>query len=178
MFDVIEQDWLPDAICGKVPNRDQFHPAPKESADPAREVCLACPVRLLCLKYAIDNREPAGVWGGLRPDERRAAATDLAAGRISDVSAVRVRFDGLRVNPDAGRDQPETPDQPETVAVPATSEAPVIRDTAAALADLLEATEGHPDRGVRELRRLLVSAGTALASAHDRATQQALSPVA
>jgi len=30
----------------------------------AKALCLACPVRQLCLGSALDRREPWGVWGG------------------------------------------------------------------------------------------------------------------
>jgi WhiB family transcriptional regulator, redox-sensing transcriptional regulator len=33
-------------------------------------VCAGCPVRVQCLKYALDNGIVEGVWGGLSEDER------------------------------------------------------------------------------------------------------------
>lgn len=36
----------------------------------ARELCQQCPIRLICLSYALDNDEEHGVWGGLSPYER------------------------------------------------------------------------------------------------------------
>jgi len=38
----------------------------------AKAVCTACPVRLQCLVYALDQREWFGVWGGMTERERRA----------------------------------------------------------------------------------------------------------
>lgn len=38
----------------------------------AKAVCLTCPVIEQCLKWALNNGEDAGVWGGLSEDERRA----------------------------------------------------------------------------------------------------------
>jgi WhiB family redox-sensing transcriptional regulator len=35
-----------------------------------RQLCAACPVRELCLSYALDSRELFGMWGGLAPRER------------------------------------------------------------------------------------------------------------
>ena len=49
-----------------------FFPGRGESAEPARQVCAACPVRQPCLDYAITNRIAYGVWGGLTERERRA----------------------------------------------------------------------------------------------------------
>jgi WhiB family transcriptional regulator, redox-sensing transcriptional regulator len=36
----------------------------------AKAVCAVCSVRAICLKYALENREPHGVWGGLNESER------------------------------------------------------------------------------------------------------------
>ena len=49
-----------------------FFPERGESAEPARRICAACPVRQPCLDYAISNRITHGIWGGLSERERRA----------------------------------------------------------------------------------------------------------
>jgi WhiB family redox-sensing transcriptional regulator len=36
----------------------------------AKAVCIGCPVREDCAGYAIANREPHGVWGGLSEGDR------------------------------------------------------------------------------------------------------------
>ena len=36
----------------------------------AKAVCVTCPVQDECAAYAIANREPHGVWGGLSEGER------------------------------------------------------------------------------------------------------------
>jgi len=38
----------------------------------AKRICAVCPVRELCLDYALETREAHGVWGGLNETERRA----------------------------------------------------------------------------------------------------------
>jgi WhiB family redox-sensing transcriptional regulator len=38
----------------------------------AKPVCRRCDVVKTCLKWAMDSRQDAGVWGGLSEDERRA----------------------------------------------------------------------------------------------------------
>jgi WhiB family transcriptional regulator, redox-sensing transcriptional regulator len=38
----------------------------------AKAICARCPVRAECLEYAIRNREPHGIWGGLNESERKA----------------------------------------------------------------------------------------------------------
>jgi WhiB family redox-sensing transcriptional regulator len=37
----------------------------------AKRICGQCPVRLLCARYALENGEKFGVWGGLSETERR-----------------------------------------------------------------------------------------------------------
>ena len=37
----------------------------------AKAICATCPVRGLCLEYALAVREPYGIWGGLNEYERR-----------------------------------------------------------------------------------------------------------
>lgn len=38
----------------------------------AKAICATCPVQAQCLKFAIDNDERDGVWGGLTAKERKA----------------------------------------------------------------------------------------------------------
>ena len=38
----------------------------------ARAVCRRCEVAGACLKWAIESRQDAGVWGGMSDDERHA----------------------------------------------------------------------------------------------------------
>lgn len=37
----------------------------------AKQTCGWCPVRLECLVYALERREPYGIWGGMTAPERR-----------------------------------------------------------------------------------------------------------
>ncbi len=37
----------------------------------ARQLCSECPVKMLCLDYALDYGEFVGVWGGTVPNERK-----------------------------------------------------------------------------------------------------------
>ncbi len=45
----------------------------------ARALCQVCPVRRQCLDYALEVREPHGIWGGLNELERRHLLRRLAA---------------------------------------------------------------------------------------------------
>ena len=37
----------------------------------AKSICATCAVQPECLEYALDIREPHGIWGGLNEHERR-----------------------------------------------------------------------------------------------------------
>jgi WhiB family transcriptional regulator, redox-sensing transcriptional regulator len=40
----------------------------------AKAICAACAVRERCLDYALETRQPHGVWGGTTEEERRVIA--------------------------------------------------------------------------------------------------------
>ena len=68
-------EWLDQALCAGAPDHIFFpiHGAP---ADTARRYCAACPVRIDCLRFALDVEDGCGprvrhgVWGGMTPTER------------------------------------------------------------------------------------------------------------
>lgn len=39
----------------------------------AKAICASCPVKASCLEWAVATAEPAGIWGGLTPEERGVA---------------------------------------------------------------------------------------------------------
>lgn len=45
------------------------------SANTAKAVCQGCPVRELCLEYALEAKEEFGIWGGTTPTERKRMMT-------------------------------------------------------------------------------------------------------
>jgi WhiB family redox-sensing transcriptional regulator len=49
----------------------------------AKAVCRRCDVTESCLKWAIDQGQDAGVWGGLSDDERRALRRRDARTRLA-----------------------------------------------------------------------------------------------
>ncbi|MER5987417.1 WhiB family transcriptional regulator [Streptomyces sp. NPDC001787] len=70
------ENWRMDAAC-REEDPDLFFPI--GSTGPAlvqtveaKAVCASCPVREPCLRWALDNGQDSGVWGGLGEDERRA----------------------------------------------------------------------------------------------------------
>ena len=47
----------------------------------AKELCRSCPLRLPCLRGAVERGEPEGVWGGHLFDQGRAVAMKRPKGR-------------------------------------------------------------------------------------------------
>lgn len=70
------ESWRARAACQNV-DPDLFFPVGTGApaliqAEEAKEICRRCPVRKECLRWAMDDsRQVAGVWGGLREDERQ-----------------------------------------------------------------------------------------------------------
>jgi WhiB family transcriptional regulator, redox-sensing transcriptional regulator len=62
--------WRDQAACRGL-DTDVFFPLTDEEAGEAKAVCATCPVRELCLEYALVTRQDDGVWGGLTETERR-----------------------------------------------------------------------------------------------------------
>ena len=38
----------------------------------SKKLCSTCPLKLLCLEYALEAKEHEGIWGGLTGNERTA----------------------------------------------------------------------------------------------------------
>ena len=74
------QAWAPESACRRDDADPEvfFHPegetgrARRDRVAEAKKVCLTCPVRALCLDYALERREQFGVWGGTGEEERAA----------------------------------------------------------------------------------------------------------
>lgn len=70
-------DWQLRARCRGVDSDVFFHPAGErepsrsERVAAARAVCAQCPVRDQCAEFALQTKEPYGVWGGLSESERQ-----------------------------------------------------------------------------------------------------------
>jgi WhiB family transcriptional regulator, redox-sensing transcriptional regulator len=79
-------DWRLRAAC-RVSNVDFFPPdhlrgaARRRREAAAKAVCAGCPVRAVCLRYAIENNEPHGIWGGTTSRER--ARSLMSAGDVA-----------------------------------------------------------------------------------------------
>jgi WhiB family transcriptional regulator, redox-sensing transcriptional regulator len=75
--------WQYDAACrGEdselffAPNYFEKKEEKEAREDKAKAICERCSVRAECLDYALRNREPHGIWGGLNEVERKALVRD------------------------------------------------------------------------------------------------------
>ncbi|PWR10592.1 hypothetical protein DKT68_08515 [Micromonospora acroterricola] len=63
--------WMSQANCQGT-DTNEFYPDKGGDSTAARRICRRCPVRLECLKDALDRREKHGIWGGLSDHQRTA----------------------------------------------------------------------------------------------------------
>lgn len=75
----LDHAWQVKAACRGPQASVFFPPAHPERKDErasreerAKQICAACSVRKSCLEYALDIREPHGIWGGMNETERKA----------------------------------------------------------------------------------------------------------
>jgi WhiB family transcriptional regulator, redox-sensing transcriptional regulator len=81
-----EELWQRKAAC-KGPQSAMFFPPAhferKEDKErrerSAKTICAQCSVQGDCLNYAIEIREPHGIWGGLNENERRVMLARVAS---------------------------------------------------------------------------------------------------
>ena len=66
--------WQSEALCAKRENEDKvewfFSDEPEEKYA-AKNLCFSCPVRKDCIKYALEEKQIWGVWGGRDENEIR-----------------------------------------------------------------------------------------------------------
>ncbi|ATL25975.1 WhiB family transcriptional regulator [Streptomyces formicae] len=67
-------DWLNQAACADA-DPDLFFPSggagrALHDRTAAKRICARCPVRGLCLAWAMSTRQATGVWGGTCEEER------------------------------------------------------------------------------------------------------------
>ncbi|WP_297566070.1 WhiB family transcriptional regulator [uncultured Arcanobacterium sp.] len=69
-------DWQVKGTCSTMDPEFFFHPEGERGGprrrriERAKRICQHCPVILECREYALDHREPYGVWGGMSEEER------------------------------------------------------------------------------------------------------------
>ncbi len=62
--------WQDQAACYGL-DAEVFFPTTEEEAGLALSYCAVCPVKELCLAWALKNGERYGVWGGTTEQQRR-----------------------------------------------------------------------------------------------------------
>jgi WhiB family redox-sensing transcriptional regulator len=74
LFSLLQEiEEIGEIPCQNAP--DMFFPDPGNGGYQdtiwAKKMCEECPVLKSCRNYAIEAKEPFGIWGGLTPVERR-----------------------------------------------------------------------------------------------------------
>ena len=71
------QDWLSRAACRVVADPSLFSSPTEESSRSsaqrtarAKALCKTCPALFPCRTYAMEAKEPDGIWGGMTANER------------------------------------------------------------------------------------------------------------
>jgi WhiB family redox-sensing transcriptional regulator len=64
------EPWMADAVCAQT-DPEAFFPEKGGSTAEAKRVCVSCPVREICLEWALAKRERFGILGGKSERERR-----------------------------------------------------------------------------------------------------------
>lgn len=70
--------WMQEAICAQT-DPEAWFPEKGGSIAEAKRICRGCPVRQVCLEFALERKERFGVWGGLSERERRKLPIGSAA---------------------------------------------------------------------------------------------------
>lgn len=81
-----DMTWMEHAKC-KGRTDITFFPEPGEShlMVNAKKFCNDCPVRERCLRWAVTNQIPYGVWGGQSANERKKLLPNNIKGDIIDL---------------------------------------------------------------------------------------------
>lgn len=75
--------WRDDAAC-KTADPDLFFPERGQDIGPALAYCARCTVRDDCLRFAIDNGERLGIWGGLSGRQLREAMAGVQVTNVCE----------------------------------------------------------------------------------------------
>ena len=62
--------WQAYAVCAEIDTEPWF-PEQSRQGDYAKSICKSCPVRLDCYRYAVENQEEWGIWGGVDFTKRK-----------------------------------------------------------------------------------------------------------
>lgn len=82
MVEARPSDWQVRGLCRGNHSHLFFPPNTFEHKDErerretrAKAICQVCPVMGQCVEYALDIREPYGIWGGTTEADRKALLT-------------------------------------------------------------------------------------------------------
>ncbi len=81
----MESQWMAQGNC-RHESPSVFFPSDGVGVEVARRVCAGCPVKGLCLEYALANGIDHGVWGGASERERRRIARRRRLERAASLS--------------------------------------------------------------------------------------------
>lgn len=86
------EEWTLEASCAdpELKFAELFHNSSDEAQDRAKALCGACPVKQLCIQYALNNEERFGRWGASEAELRRAQAIN-AKGEANPSKHYRIR---------------------------------------------------------------------------------------
>lgn len=90
---VRDESWMEHGACRR--GEANWFPVNGEGQPKLRLVCARCPVRLMCLTYALEYDERSGVWGGQSERQRRelkrsGTPAAVAIARLDKWAAARV----------------------------------------------------------------------------------------
>ncbi len=93
--------WQSGSLCAQT-DPEAFFPEKGGSTRDAKKICASCEVTEQCLKYALDNDERFGIWGGLSERERRKLRkrrTETAAEAVAGSGRMSLEVKGPFVHP-------------------------------------------------------------------------------
>lgn len=93
MGSVTVDDWAVEAACRR-PGAPSMYPAAGDTVSlrAAVSTCVSCPVRVVCLRWALEHDEAHGVWGGFSAKQRSRLMRHMRNGTV-DLDEV---VDGVR----------------------------------------------------------------------------------
>jgi WhiB family redox-sensing transcriptional regulator len=93
--DLPDRRWADRAACRGANPDIWFCDDRGASYREARQICVACPVRLECLTWAVETNTHYGMWGGLAPWQRK----HLRPHQLDLTDADLRRFDTVHAKP-------------------------------------------------------------------------------
>lgn len=87
-------DWRSESNCKSlsVEQYDKLFFPPNGRASAAKLLCSTCPVKDLCLEWALDRPEVRGIWGGTSFKERMKMLDKLKPVIVRPVVKTRTNF--------------------------------------------------------------------------------------